>query len=105
MILRSSYVRAEARTLQAEARSLQTEALTLQTDLRLNPAEKIEAVESVETVFEDGAGYDVAKLAGPVRGLVGLHRAGRFYRRPRGVAIENSRRGNMTPGDIRAIPR
>jgi len=37
-----------------------------------NPAEKIENVEKVETVFKDGVGYDSAKLIESVRGMVGL---------------------------------
>ncbi|MGA8044074.1 MAG: amidohydrolase family protein [Terracidiphilus sp.] len=37
-----------------------------------NPAEKIENVEKVETVFKDGVGYDAAKLIESVRGMVGL---------------------------------
>jgi imidazolonepropionase-like amidohydrolase len=37
-----------------------------------NPAEKIAAVENVERVFKDGLGYDPAKLADSVAGLVGL---------------------------------
>jgi imidazolonepropionase-like amidohydrolase len=37
-----------------------------------NPAEKIDAVEKVETVFKDGVGYDPAKLRASVAGLVGI---------------------------------
>jgi hypothetical protein len=37
-----------------------------------NPAERIESVEKVETVFKDGVGYDPAALIQSVRGLVGL---------------------------------
>src|SRR5271169_4477100 len=37
-----------------------------------NPAEKIEDVENVETVFKDGLGYDPAKLTQSVQGLTGL---------------------------------
>ena len=37
-----------------------------------NPAEKIENVEKVETVFKDGVGYDSAALIRSVSGLVGL---------------------------------
>jgi hypothetical protein len=37
-----------------------------------NPAEKIESVEKVETVFKDGVGYDPAALIQSVSGLVGL---------------------------------
>lgn len=37
-----------------------------------NPTIKIEDIENVETVFKDGVGYDPAKLADSVRGLVGL---------------------------------
>lgn len=37
-----------------------------------NPAAKIDDVENVETVFKDGVGYDPAKLARSVEGLVGL---------------------------------
>lgn len=37
-----------------------------------NPAEKIENVEKVETVFKDGVGYDPGKLIQSVTGLVGL---------------------------------
>ncbi len=37
-----------------------------------NPAEKVENVEKVETVFKDGVGYDAAKLMESVRGMVGL---------------------------------
>ena len=36
-----------------------------------NPAEKIEDVEKVETVFKDGVGYDPAKLRASVAGMVG----------------------------------
>ena len=36
-----------------------------------NPAEKIEDIEQVETVFKDGVGYDSAKLIESVRGKVG----------------------------------
>jgi hypothetical protein len=37
-----------------------------------NPAEKIENVEKVETVFKDGVGWDSAALVKSVSGLVGL---------------------------------
>jgi imidazolonepropionase-like amidohydrolase len=37
-----------------------------------NPAQKIEDIENVETVFKDGIGYDPAKLIESVKGLVGL---------------------------------
>jgi hypothetical protein len=37
-----------------------------------NPAEKIENIEKVETVFKDGMGYDPAKLIQSVTGLMGL---------------------------------
>ncbi|HKF46529.1 MAG TPA: amidohydrolase family protein [Terracidiphilus sp.] len=37
-----------------------------------NPAEKIENIEKVDTVFKDGIGYDPAKLIQSVTGLVGL---------------------------------
>ncbi|HTW78597.1 MAG TPA: amidohydrolase family protein [Terracidiphilus sp.] len=37
-----------------------------------NPAEKIENIEKVETVFKDGVGYDPAKLIQSVTGRVGL---------------------------------
>jgi imidazolonepropionase-like amidohydrolase len=37
-----------------------------------NPADKIENIEKVETVFKDGIGYDPAKLIQSVTGLVGL---------------------------------
>jgi len=37
-----------------------------------NPAENIENIEKVETVFKDGVGYDPAKLIESVTGLVGL---------------------------------
>lgn len=37
-----------------------------------NPAQKIEDIEKVETVFKDGVGYDPAKLIQSVQGLVGL---------------------------------
>jgi imidazolonepropionase-like amidohydrolase len=37
-----------------------------------NPAEKIDDVENVETVFKDGLGYDPVKLTQSVQGLVGL---------------------------------
>jgi imidazolonepropionase-like amidohydrolase len=37
-----------------------------------NPAQKIDDVENVETVFKDGVGYDPAKLMDSVSGLVGL---------------------------------
>ena len=37
-----------------------------------NPAEKIENIEKVETVFKDGVGYDSAALIRSVSGLVGL---------------------------------
>jgi len=37
-----------------------------------NPAEKIESVEKVETVFKDGVGYNPTALIQSVTGLVGL---------------------------------
>ncbi len=37
-----------------------------------NPGLNIDDVENVETVFKDGMGYDPAKLAASVQGLVGL---------------------------------
>ena len=37
-----------------------------------NPAQNIDAVETVETVFKDGLGYDPVKLTQSVQGLVGL---------------------------------
>jgi len=37
-----------------------------------NPARNIDAVESVETVFKDGLGYDPVRLTQSVQGLVGL---------------------------------
>jgi imidazolonepropionase-like amidohydrolase len=37
-----------------------------------NPAEKIEDIERVETVFKDGVGYDPGKLIASVRELVGV---------------------------------
>jgi imidazolonepropionase-like amidohydrolase len=37
-----------------------------------NPAEKVDDVEKVETVFKDGVGYDPAKLRASVAGLVGI---------------------------------
>jgi len=37
-----------------------------------NPAEKVENIEKVETVFKDGVGYDPAKLIESVKGRVGL---------------------------------
>jgi imidazolonepropionase-like amidohydrolase len=37
-----------------------------------NPAQKIEDVENVETVFKDGLGYDPEKLLQSVQGVVGL---------------------------------
>jgi imidazolonepropionase-like amidohydrolase len=37
-----------------------------------DPSTRIEDVEQVETVFKDGLGYDPAKLADSVQGLVGL---------------------------------
>jgi len=40
--------------------------------LGANPAEKIENVEKVETVFKDGVGCDPAALIRSVSGLVGL---------------------------------
>jgi len=40
--------------------------------LGANPADKIENIERVETVFKDGVGYDPAKLIQSVTGLVGL---------------------------------
>jgi hypothetical protein len=40
--------------------------------LGANPAENIENIEKVETVFKDGVGYDPAKLIQSVTGLVGL---------------------------------
>jgi imidazolonepropionase-like amidohydrolase len=40
--------------------------------LGANPADNIENIEKVETVFKDGVGYDPAKLIQSVTGLVGL---------------------------------
>jgi len=37
-----------------------------------NPAEKIEDIEKVDTVFKDGVGYDPVKLIDSAKGLVGL---------------------------------
>jgi hypothetical protein len=37
-----------------------------------NPAEKIENIEKVETVFKDGVGFDSQKLIESVSGRVGL---------------------------------
>ncbi|AIE84849.1 amidohydrolase [Fimbriimonas ginsengisoli Gsoil 348] len=37
-----------------------------------DPSRKIEDIEKVETVFKDGVGYDPDKLAGSVRGMVGI---------------------------------
>lgn len=37
-----------------------------------NPAEKIENIEKVETVFKDGIGYDPAKLIQSVTGITGI---------------------------------
>jgi hypothetical protein len=37
-----------------------------------NPAQNIDAVETVETVFKDGVAYDPVKLTQSVQGLVGL---------------------------------
>lgn len=37
-----------------------------------NPAEKIEDVEKVETVFKDGVGYDPEKLRASIAGMVGI---------------------------------
>jgi imidazolonepropionase-like amidohydrolase len=37
-----------------------------------NPAEKIDDVEKVETVFKDGVGYDPAKLRASVAAMVGI---------------------------------
>jgi imidazolonepropionase-like amidohydrolase len=37
-----------------------------------NPAQKIEDIENVETVFKDGLGYDPEKLLQSVQGVVGL---------------------------------
>ena len=37
-----------------------------------NPAEKIENITKVETVFKDGVGYDPEKLIQSVTGLMGL---------------------------------
>jgi imidazolonepropionase-like amidohydrolase len=37
-----------------------------------NPAQKIEDIENVETVFKDGLGYDPEKLMQSVQGVVGL---------------------------------
>ena len=36
-----------------------------------DPAQKIEDIENVETVFKDGIGYDSAKLIESVRGIAG----------------------------------
>jgi imidazolonepropionase-like amidohydrolase len=40
--------------------------------LAANPAENIDAVENVETVFKDGVGYDPAKLTASVAGFMGF---------------------------------
>ncbi len=40
--------------------------------VRGNPAEKIADIENVEIVFQDGVGYDPAKLVESVRGQVGI---------------------------------
>jgi len=37
-----------------------------------NPADKIEDIEKIDTVFKDGVGYDPAKLIDSAKGLVGL---------------------------------
>jgi hypothetical protein len=37
-----------------------------------NPADHIEDVEKIDTVFKDGIGYDPQKLLDSVRGLMGL---------------------------------
>jgi hypothetical protein len=37
-----------------------------------NPAENIDNIENVETVFKDGLGYDPVKLSQSVQGMVGL---------------------------------
>ena len=37
-----------------------------------NPAQKIDDIENVETVFKDGLGYDPEKLLQSVQGTVGL---------------------------------
>jgi hypothetical protein len=37
-----------------------------------NPAEKIDDVEKVETVFKDGVGYDPGKLRASVAGMMGI---------------------------------
>lgn len=37
-----------------------------------NPAQNIDAVDTVETVFKDGLGYDPVKLTQSAQGLVGL---------------------------------
>jgi hypothetical protein len=37
-----------------------------------NPAERIDDIEKVETVFKDGVGFDPEKLTQSVAGLVGL---------------------------------
>jgi imidazolonepropionase-like amidohydrolase len=37
-----------------------------------NPAERIDDIEKVETVFKDGVGFDPGKLTQSVVGLVGL---------------------------------
>ena len=36
-----------------------------------DPSKNIEDIENVETVFEDGVGYDSDKLIQSVRGIVG----------------------------------
>jgi imidazolonepropionase-like amidohydrolase len=40
--------------------------------LKGDPSRRIADVENVEIVFKDGIGYDPAKLAGSVRGMVGV---------------------------------
>jgi len=40
--------------------------------VRGNPAADVSAIEGVELVFKDGAGYDSAKLFASVKGTVGL---------------------------------
>jgi imidazolonepropionase-like amidohydrolase len=37
-----------------------------------NPAQKIDDIENVQTVFKDGLGYDPEKLLQSVQGVVGL---------------------------------
>jgi imidazolonepropionase-like amidohydrolase len=37
-----------------------------------NPAEQIDAMNKIDTVFKDGVGYDPAKLVRSVTGVVGL---------------------------------